>query len=600
MADTGIHSEIISSAGQCASGIWQGSWCGWANSYSENGVSLFVEGFAATRGEADPTNPHAENNNSHIIALYKKRGVDFVKFLRGSFAIALWDSLDRMLILAADHLGTRPIYYAASHDRLAFATHIGRLAGAPQAARTIDRNSLYFYLNHSCIPAPFTIYEEVRRLEPGHMLVHVKGQATVRRYWDVAYQEQSWSEAEAAANLDASVEDSVRFALTSGSPDISEVGAFLSGGTDSSTVLGLLGKIAGEGIKSFSVGFEEAAYNEIHYARVAADHFKSKAYEYFVRPTEALQAIPDLAAIYDEPFSNSSAIPTFFCLKMAREAGVKVMFAGDGGDELYGGNERYLTEKVFTLYHRIPRALRFAIDGSVELVPGFYPWRKVRNYVRKANQPAVERFFAYQTYFRDRADEYFSADFIDSIEREFPLEVPRRHYERAGDIAALNRLLYIDLKLAVSDNDLFKVNRMAETQGIQVRYPFLDPHVAEVAGKIPANLKVKGWSKRYIFKKAFGNLLPEEILQKKKHGFGLPTGDWLRHDAGFRELARSLLLDPRSIQRGYFRKPALERLLKLHDEEKSSYYGSHIWTFMMLELWHRHHVDRVSSKPEKV
>lgn len=431
------------------------------------------------------------------------------------------------------------------------------------------------------------------------MLVYEKGQIALRRYWDVAYNEQKWSESEAATNLHASVEDSVRFALSSGYPDIAKVGAFLSGGTDSSTILGLLGKIAGERIKSFSVGFEEAAYNEIHYARVAANHFKSEAYEYFVRPAEALEAIPDLAAVYDEPFSNSSAIPTFFCLKLAREAGIKVMFAGDGGDELYGGNERYLSEKVFTLYHQIPPALRYAIDRSVELIPGFYPWRKVRNYVRKANQPAVDRFFAYQMYFRDHADEYFSDDFAGSVEREFPLEMPRRHYERAGDIANLNRLLYIDLKLAVSDNDLFKVNRMAETQGIQVRYPFLDPYVAEVAGKIPANLKLKGWSKRYIFKKAFRNLLPEEILQKKKHGFGLPTGDWLRHHAGFRELARSLLLDARSVQRGYFRKPALERLLKLHDEEKSSYYGSQIWTFMMLELWHRHHVDRAWSEPEK-
>ena len=599
MDDSRLPSAATSPSDTRANGIWPGSWCGWANSYSENGVSLFVEGFAATDGEPDSKNPRAENNLVRIVALYRKRGVEFVKFIRGSFAIALWDSLERRLILAADHLGTRPIYYSSSDKPLAFATHIGRLARAPQIVRTIDRNSLYFYLNHSCIPAPFTIYEGVRRLEPGQVLIHVKGQTAVRSYWDVPYHEQNWSELEAATNLHASVEDSVHFALSSGSPDISEVGAFLSGGTDSSTVLGLLGKIAGERIKSFSVGFEEAAYNEIHYARVAASHFKSKAYECFVGPAEALDAIPNLAAIYDEPFSNSSAIPTFFCLKMAREAGVKIMFAGDGGDELYGGNERYLTEKVFTLYHRFPRALRFVIDASVALIPGFYPWRKVQNYVHKANQPAVERFFAYQMYFRDHAHEYFSDEFMGSIEREFPLEVPRRHYERAGNIAALNRLLYIDLKLAVSDNDLFKVNRMAETHGIQVRYPFLDPHVAEVAGNIPANLKVKGWSKRYIFKKAFGNVLPEEILRKKKHGFGLPTGDWLRHHAGFRELARSLLLDPRSVQRGYFRKAALERLLKLHDEERSSYYGSQIWTFMMLELWHRYHIDRVSSEPEK-
>lgn len=590
--------SAVSLADAGENGIWPGSWCGWTSSYSEDGISLFLEGFAAPHGESDEKTQRAESNS--IIALYKQRGSEFVKFLRGSFAMALWDSRERRLILAADHLGTRPIYYSASAAPLAFATHIGRLAGAPHIARAIDCNSLYFYLNHSCIPAPFTIYEQVRRLEPGHMLIRANGQVTVRRYWDVPYAEDDWSEAEAAAGLHASVKDSVRFALGSGSPEISDVGAFLSGGTDSSTVLGLLGKIASEPIKSFSVGFEEAAYNEIHYARVAAKHFKSAAHEYFVRPGEALEAIPALAAVYDEPFGNSSAIPTYFCLKMAREAGVKIMFAGDGGDELYGGNERYLTEKVFTLYHRIPRALRFAIDGSVEMIPGFYLWRKVRNYVRKANQPAAERFFSYQLYFRDHAEEYFTSDFRESIDREFPLEVPRRHYERAGEIAALNRLLYVDLKLAVADNDLFKVNRMAETQGIQVRYPFLDPDVAEVAGKIPATLKVKRWSKRYIFKKAFQNLLPQEILQKKKHGFGLPTGDWLRHDKGFRELARSLLLEPRSVQRGYFQRSALERLLKLHDEEKSNYYGSHIWTFMMLELWHRHHADGVLAEREKV
>jgi len=586
-------------SGQSASGIWPGSWCGWSNSHREDGISLFLDGFATPNGEADAIKSRAENNGSRIIALYKSHGADFVKFLRGSFAIALWDSLEGRLILAADHLGTRPLYYSASRHPLAFATHIGRLVGAPHIDRTIDGNSIYFYLNHSCIPAPFTIYQQVRRLEPGHALVHANGQTEVRRYWDVAYREADWNEAAAAMNLQASVEASVRFALGSGAPETSAVGAFLSGGTDSSTVLGLLGKITGERIKSFSVGFEEAAYNELHYARVAAKHFQSAAYEYVVRPAEALEAIPALAAAYDEPFANSSAIPTFFCLKTAREAGVKIMFAGDGGDELYGGNERYLTEKMFTLYLRVPRALRFGIDGAVALLPGFYPWRKVRNYVRKANRPAVERFFAYQLYFREHADEYFSDDFRDSIEREFPLEVPRRHYARAGDIAALNRLLYIDLKLAVADNDLFKVNRMAEAQGIEVRYPFLDPQVADIAGRIPANLKVKGWSKRYIFKKAFENLLPQEILQKKKHGFGLPTGDWLRQHAGFRELARSLLLEPRSVQRGYFRKPALERLLKLHDEEKSAYYGSHIWTFMMLELWHRHHADGLVPEPGK-
>ena len=239
--------------------------------------------------------------------------------------------------------------------------------------------------------------------------------------------------------------------------------------------------MAGE---SFSVGFEEAAYNEISYARVAAKHFNSHAHEYFVRPEEALDAMPTLAAAYDEPFGNSLAIPTFFCLKMAREAGVEFMFAGDGGDELYGGNERYITEK-FSLSRRIPDPVRAAMDWSAETIPGFYPWRKVKNYVRKANQFPVDRFFSYQLYFRDHDDELLSEEFRDAIDREFPLDVPRRHYARVANCAPLNRLLYVDLKLAVADNDLFKVNRMAEAHGIQVRYPFLDTHVGTTPPRDP-------------------------------------------------------------------------------------------------------------------
>ena len=177
------------------------------------------------------------------------------------------------------------------------------------------------------------------------------------------------------------------------------------------------------------------------------------------------------------------------------------------------------------------------------------------------------------------------------LDHDFPVSLPQKQFERAGEAHWLNRLLYVDLKLAISDNDLFKVNRTAEACGIEIRYPYLDKEVAAASGRIPAALKLKGWEKRYIFKKAFSGLLPTEILKKKKHGFGLPTGEWLRKDPAFRDLARALLLEPRSIQRGYFKRHALEKLLRRHDSEASSYYGSHIWNFMMLELWHRFHVD---------
>ncbi len=570
-------------------------WQGWAKIPAEDGIYLVVDGFAVVKGNSFETagTSNIGNNIQSIIQLYRREDADFIKGLRGSFALALWDSNRERLFLATDPLGTKSLYYWCSGKKIAFAPRLSWLASTPEIPISLDPNSLYFYLNHSFIPAPFTIYQSIRRLEPGQCLSWSQGRASIRQYWDITYEEEpKLTEREAASMVRTSLEESLRFLLQCGMGEVDGLGSFLSGGTDSSTVLGLLSQIKGEPIQSFSVGFDEGGYNEIHYARVAASHFKSLAHETFVRPKEALDAIPALAEAFDEPFGNSSALPTYFCLDMARQAGVNVMFAGDGGDELFGGNERYTTEKVFSLYQEIPGALRRWIDFGAEVLPPLFHLRKFKNYVRKANQPAIERFFAYQLYFRDHAHEYLCDEFMESLDVEFPLEVPKRHYKRAGNVSPLNRLLYVDLKLAIADNDLIKVNRMAERHGVDVRYPFLDPLVSQAAGKLPVGMKVKGWSKRYIFKKAFKNLLPAEILRKKKHGFGLPTGDWLRDDPGFRDLARSLLLDARSVQRGYFKRAALEKLLQLHAGETSSYYGSHIWNFIMLELWHQTHADK--------
>jgi asparagine synthase (glutamine-hydrolysing) len=579
---------------QCEGDVLPWSWHGWNKSFVSRGVSLFLNGFAAPDGVRAGTNPPSNRDSygTAIIDLYRQKGSEFVKYLRGSFVLVLWDSERQTLLLATDHFGTRPIYYGMVNQRIAFAPNISAFARALDIDKIIQPNSLYFYLNHSFIPAPFTIFKNIQRLEPGHILEWASHRSRVRRYWDMAYvEERNLRESAAADLLRESLENSVQFALSGGSVGAAEVGAFLSGGTDSSTLVGLMAKFSPQPTNSFSVGFDEEDYNEIHYARIAAKHFKSIPHEYIVRPNEALDAMSKLAEAYDEPFGNSSAIPTYFCVKMAKDAGVKVMFAGDGGDELFGGNERYITEKLFSIYHQVPGSLRRALDYAVETIPDFYPWQKVKNYVRKANLPAVDRFFAYQLYYRDHAAEFLTHDFRASLEHDFPIDVARRHYLRAGEISPLNRLLYVDLKLAVSDNDLFKVNRMAETQGVEVRYPYLDPRVGVASGTIPAGFKVKGWAKRYIFKKAFANFLPEQILTKKKHGFGLPTGEWLRSHSGFRDLARSLLLDSRSLQRGYFQRSALERLLKVHDEEHSGYFASHIWNFMMLELWHRTHAD---------
>jgi asparagine synthase (glutamine-hydrolysing) len=561
--------------------------------FVENGVSLFVDGFVdLDESVFQAGNRHEKGFADRLMNLYKSKGAGFLKQLRGTFALGLWDAVDRRVILAVDPFATRSLYYWSGCDEIAFAPRISCFSQHTDIPKEIDPNIIYFYLNHSFVPAPFTIYRHIKRLAPGQCLVWENGRVSLQQYWDMSYSEERDADEETMCEyLRAAVEDSIRFHLRYLDCPASERGAFLSGGTDSSTLVGLLSQITQQRVNTFSVGFEEERYNEIYYARIAASHFQCKAHEYFVRPDEALDAISLMAREYDEPFGNSSAIPTYFCLKMARDAGVKSMFAGDGGDELFGGNERYLTEKVFTLYHAIPSWIRRGTDLAAHRLPLVNPWRKVRNYIHKANQPVPDRFFSYQLYFRDHASEYFTDEFRSIIDFDFPIRIPRQHYERIGDVSPLNRLLYMDLKMAIADNDLFKVNRMAEGLGIQVCYPYLDTHVAAMSGTIPADLKLKRWTKRYIFKKAFGNLLPKEILTKRKHGFGLPTGDWLRSHAGFRDLARSLLLDSRSRQRGYFKEKALEDLLKAHDEESSGYYASQIWNFMMLELWHRSHAD---------
>ena len=568
-------------------------WTGSRRVFVKNELSLFVDGFVDVDGGAVSVTSRGEDGFAdRLMSLYKREGARFLKRLRGSFALALWDTSDRRLILAVDPFATRSLYYWSNFDRLAFAPRLSFFSKHTDIPREIDRNIIYFYLNHSFVPGPFTIYQNIKRLEPGQCLVWEEGRGSLQQYWDMTYcEERNVPEEVVCEHLRAAVEESLRFYLRYLNLEPAECGAFLSGGTDSSTVVGLLSQITQQSVNTFSVGFDEERYNEIYYARIAASHFRGEPHEYFVRPDEALDAISLMAREYEEPFGNSSAIPTYFCLKMAREAGVNHMFAGDGGDELFGGNERYLTEKVFTLYHAIPGWIRRGTDAIAEVLPMANPWSKLRNYVHKANQPVPDRFFCYQLYFRDHASEYFTNEFQSSIDADFPIRIPRRHYERVGDISPLNRLLYMDLKMAIADNDLFKVNRMAEALGIQVWYPYLDTHVAAMSGRIPAELKLRRWTKRYIFKKAFGDLLPREILTKTKHGFGLPTGDWLRTHAGFRDLAHSLLLDSRSKQRGYFQPRALKKLLKKHDEESSGYYGSQIWNFMMLELWHRNHVD---------
>jgi len=347
-------------------------------------------------------------------------------------------------------------------------------------------------------------------------------------------------------------------------------------------------------VKTFSIGFDEERFNELEYAAITARKFNADHHTYLVSAADCFEALPRMVRFFDEPFANSSAIPVYFCARLAAENGVHTLLGGDGGDELFGGNERYQTDKIFATYQQVPRFLRKGlIEPALALVPTERgPAGKAKRYVRKSNIPPVERYFAYNFLSFHSPAEVFDGDFLQRLNGYLPLDTPTRYYNEGPARDHLDRLLYIDVKITLGDSDLPKVTQMAEMAGIQVRFPFLNRPVAEFSGRIPPELKVKGFEKRYLFKRAFRNLLPEEVLRKKKHGFGIPVSTWLKSDRRLREFSRDILFSSRAIGRGYFRRSFLEELIRLHEADDTAYYGDNLWSFLVLELWHRQFVDQ--------
>jgi asparagine synthase (glutamine-hydrolysing) len=525
-----------------------------------------------------------------LLRLHAQHGTDFVRRLRGAFALAVWNATRRRLVLAADRFGFRRIYYAVTNDGVAFGSRARSPLALPNCPEAFEPDAIYAYLNFGTIPAPQSIYRAVRRLPPGQMLIWEDGHATLHEYWEVTYRERPLGRSAAGRAIYRQTEEAVRESLSGLEPK--HTGAFLSGGTDSSTVVGLMSRLTGERVHAFSIGFQEARYNELDYAELAARHFDAAHYTRIVTADEALRCLPDLVAAYDEPFGNNSALPTYLCARLARETGVRVLLAGDGGDEIFGGNERYARDRVLARYHLIPAWLRRVV---VEPMVSGFPAEalglrgKARRYVERACLPNPDRFYSTEFYVSQNRLRLLHPDFQAATTPDWSLQVARRHFEAASATAELNRLLHVDLKITLADNDIFKVVRTAEAAGVAVRFPMLDHPLVELMAGLPTSYKVRGTEKRYAFKQAFRDLLPRQILAKVKHGFGLPTSDWLKRHRGFRELGRDLLLPARARERGYFAPGAVEELFRLHEADHTPFYGDILWTLLMLELWHRRH-----------
>jgi asparagine synthase (glutamine-hydrolysing) len=374
------------------------------------------------------------------------------------------------------------------------------------------------------------------------------------------------------------------------------IGAFLSGGIDSSTVTGILTKLTKAPVKCFSIGFGEQRFNEMEYARIAARHFGAEHHEYYVTPEDTLKAIAIVLESFDEPFANASAIPTYYCAKLAKEHGVDVLYAGDGGDELFAGNERYSAQRLFDYYTRIPQGLRdWIIRPSVTAladVTGLSLLTLAKKYIRRASIPLPQRLYSYGLFNVIPMSELFHPDIVNAVGKDYDPYTPvYDHYRTAPATTELDRQLYIDLKLTISDNDLLKVTRMTRAAGIVARFPFLDYRLAEFAMGVPARLKMPGRNLRVFFKRTYADLLPKEIVSKTKHGFGLPIPIWLRTDKRLNEMMLELVLGQRTTQRGMFRRQALENLVAQHRTSPSSFYGDILWNVMIVEMWMRKYWD---------
>ena len=517
---------------------------------------------------------------------YRRSGTDLFARLHGPFALAVLDG-DKALV-AVDRSGIHTLSYAMQDGLFVFATSTGSVVRHPLITPRIDPQAIFNYFYFYDIPSPGTIFCGVEKLLPAQYVRFQSGQVEKGFYWQLRYDDNNKAPFETQQRqLHALLRKAVGEASQDG-----PAATFLSGGTDSSTITGVFAELQAKPVDSYSIGFGVEGFDEMQYARLAAQHFGANVHEYYLKPDDVLEAIPLIARTYDEPFANESAVPAYFCAKRAAEDGFKVMLAGDGGDEIFGGNERYAKQMLFEHYSRLPGFLcNYLIEPFAFGFPGgnaLLPIRKLRSYIRQAKTPLPERMESYNFVYRQPLEEMFEPDFLSAVNPALPRAMLQDAYFRANSAHPVNRMLHLDLKFTLADNDLRKVSRMCEAAGIKVRYPMLDEALVEFSGQLPVHFKVRGQNLRWFFKEALKDFLPREIITKSKHGFGLPFGVWALSHPALREYVNESL--EKFGGRGYLCPAYIETHRQLHAEEHATYFGKMIWVIITLEAWLQAHV----------
>lgn len=522
-----------------------------------------------------------------IVHLYEQCGADFVRHLNGMFAIAVWDESRRQLVLARDRLGIKPLFYAQLPDRLLFGSEIKAIL-ADGMQPTIDLQALSHYLSLLYIPAPATIYREIRKLEAGHTLIWQDGQIAVRRYWDLGQVRPSVidgrSPEDVQAELRALLTDAVRCHLVSDVP----LGAFLSGGLDSSTVVALMRQAHNGPVKTFSIGFNDRSYDELRYARLIAERFETDHTELTVTPDVA-DLVPKLVQSFDEPFADSSAIPTYYLSQLTRRH-VTVALGGDGGDEVFAGYITYQADKLAHLYDRLPGLLtRRLVPALVHRLP--VSDRKVsldfraRRFVDHALLEPGRRHYAWKAFFDDGLKRAILSDDIltalDGSLDSYP--VFQRYYQEMSQHDPLNACLYADTKVYLPDDILVKVDRMSMFHSLEVRVPLLDYRVVEFMFGLPGPLKMPRLKLKHLLRETMRGILPRQILKRRKGGFNVPMPVWLKHE--LRPLVQEYLSPDRIRKQGIFNPKNVSGLVSDHLTGRANH-SRNIWALLVFSLWH--------------
>jgi asparagine synthase (glutamine-hydrolysing) len=511
-------------------------------------------------------------------AAFANGGPRAVVGVEGDFAVGV-TLADGRTMLAVDRFGIRSLFYRVADGMVQFAQRADEFTCD---AHGIDPQALYDYLYFHTIPSPRTIFRGVSRMPPGHSATVEHGVVEAAPYWIPEFKpDRSRSFGSLREEFRTLLQRAVQRELQGQPP-----ACFLSGGTDSSTIVGMAAAVTRQPVACYSIGFEAEGYDEMAYARVAAKHFGARHHEYYVTPDDLVRSIPAMAAHFDQPFGNSSVLPAYFCALHAKQDGATRMLAGDGGDELFGGNSRYATQRLFDAYAELPRPLR---DHVLEplftrtRLSGAPLARRIASYIAQARVPMPDRLEQYNLLRRMGPDLVLTESFLATVDTADPIRQQRSVWAMAKADTAIDRTLAYDWRYTLAENDLSKVHWATSLAGIDVGFPMLDDELRAFSQRLRSSHKLRGLQLRWFFKEALRGFLPDDILRKKKHGFGLPFGVWLTRHARLRELAFDSLgaLASRDIVRREF----IEALRMQHLHEHPGYYGEMVWILMMLEQW---------------